>query len=53
MTEHIKLLIREIEELTVNYERAKLKPGVTSEELKAIETKLRLKTEILEVIRNA
>ena len=53
MTEHIKLLEREIKELTLNYERAKSKPGVKSEELNAIERKLRLKTEILEVIRNA
>lgn len=50
MTEHIELLEREIKDLVRSYERAKLKPGVRSDEIKAIERKLRLKTEILEFI---
>ena len=50
MDEHIKLLEKEIKWLTINLDRAKNKSSVTSDEIRNLERKIKLKTEILAVI---
>ena len=50
MGEHIELIRRELQQLSVNLERAKAKPGVRPEELENLLQKIRLKTDLLHLL---
>lgn len=51
MNKHIELLEKEIEILKNNLVRALNKPGVRQDEISALEKKIALKTDILEIVR--
>lgn len=53
ISECIKLLVKEIRQLNFSLEHALKKPHATDEEIANIEKKIRLKTEILDVVRGA
>jgi hypothetical protein len=50
LTEHIKLLEKEITQLKLNFDRALRKPGCKAKELDDLEKKIELKTETLNVL---
>ena len=53
ISECIKLLVKEIRQLNFSLEHAKNKPHVADDEIANIEKKIRLKTEILDIVRGA
>ena len=52
MEEHIKLLQKEIDQLECSYRRALVRPGVTPDELGAIEKKLSIKNDLLQMAKD-
>ena len=53
ISECVQLLAKELRQLNFSLEHARNKPHATDEEIANIEKKIRLKTEILDVVRGA